>query len=134
MIAAAHRVHKFNDASPSCKVCRRPSFSKDRARWGCDAPSAASKQVFTSTCTRCQGTQDECEICSGTGLRHWDRCPASQTDDWSMLVAETWENLQSEHSWPDGLPWGEQDNRFYTAVTLYGNEVNHIQMEQRAVK
>lgn len=116
----------MSDASPSCKVCRRPSRAALRKVWGCDADTTAAKEVFRSTCTECYGTQDECETCHGSGVRNWTRCPASQTDEFSMYISEVYENLDSSKQWPDGLPWLEQDSLVYSLVSLYGQEVNEI--------
>lgn len=89
--------------------------------------------MFRSTCTECYGTRDadDCDTCKGSGARDWDRCPASQTDDFGMYVSEVWENLQVEQNWPNGLPWAEQSNVLYCAVMLYGQEVAEIQKAQR---
>ena len=130
MIAAAHRVHRFDESSPSCKVCRRPSRAALRARWGCDEHTTAAKEVFRSTCPECAGTQDECDTCDGSGVKNWFRCPSSQTDAFSLFVAETYENLQVSGEWPDGQPWLEQSNLLYTAVSVYGAEVGEITKAQ----
>lgn len=48
-----------------------------------------------------------------------------------MYVSEAYENLQVEGRWPNGEPWEEQENNFYSAVILYGREVERIKAAQR---
>ena len=131
MIAAAHRTHRIDGSSPDCKVCHRPSQRAMRERWGCDAPTTAGIEVFTSSCPDCRGYDETCKTCRGTNAKRWERCPNSQTDAWASRIAETYENLAQGHGWPNGEPWGEQDNRDYLAVQVYAVEVSLIREAQR---
>jgi hypothetical protein len=47
--------------------------------WGCDAP--ASEAVFTITCPSCDGADNSCARCDGSGKAKIYRCPRMATSE-----------------------------------------------------
>lgn len=70
MRAAAHVA--YGDVEARCPACRRDPGTREL--WGCDEP--AEDPVFWITCTTCDGGDDHCEACTGSGRQNLYRCPA----------------------------------------------------------
>lgn len=121
----------WGSVEPSCKVCRRPGNEDLRAQWGCDAPSTVGGVYFV-TCPRCDGTDEECERCEGSGRALVPRCPNALADPAVIDALESYAILSNHGQYP--VPGGRfaQTASFHRVCSVISAEkAKAIEMTRR---
>lgn len=120
----------WGSVEPSCKVCRRPGNEALRAEWGCDAPSTVGG-VYYVTCPRCDGTDEECARCEGSGRAMVLRCPSSLTDRRIIDALESYAILTNHGQYP--APGGRfaQTASFHRVVGVISREKSIVEEQAK---